>query len=238
MTDDTQAPDYLGHRQRLRTKVLDGNAAGFADYELLEFLLTYAVPRRDMKPLAKQLIKKYGSFAAVVNAPKSELLEFSGLKENSAALLMVVCESLRRAAWQQLSGSDAPIIANSEALLDYCRTAVSFSEVEELHIIFLDSKLRVIGKEMLQRGSINCVAIHPREIVKAALARHAKSIIMIHNHPSGDVRPSKCDLEATKQTAEACHVVDVKLQEHLIISRSSHFSFKDHGLLPLDFKVL
>lgn len=235
MTEDAQAPDYLGHRQRLRTKVLDGAVSSFADYELLEFLLTYAVPRRDMKPLAKQLVKKYGSFAAVVNAPKSELLGFSGLKENSAALLMVVRESLRRASWQHLCSNDGPVIANVEALLDYCRTTVSFSEVEELHIIFLDSKLRVIGTEMLQRGSINCVAIHPREIVKAALARHAKSVIMVHNHPSGDVRPSKCDLDATRQTAEACRAVDMRLQEHLIISRSSHFSFKDHGLLPIEF---
>ncbi len=231
MTTGDKEPDYLGHRQRMRSRFLISEGRDMADYELLELLLMQAIPRRDVKPLAKAMINQFGSFADVINAPLNELLAIPGVKENTATVLKIVKAASLRTSWQKLESSDAPIISNIDAMLDYCRSSMCFSDVEEVRLIYLDVRLRVIGTEIMQRGTFNGVALHPREIVKAAMAKNAGGIIMVHNHPSGDVSPSKADIEMTRAINEACKTVSIKMFDHLIISRRGHFSFSENRVL-------
>lgn len=200
-------PDYLGHRERLRRRFLLGGGRDMPDYELLELLLTIAIPRRDVKPLAKELIRKFGSFAEVVNAPLEELMLVKGVKENTAAVLRIVRECSVRSSWQSLKGTDAPVISDFDAMVDYCRSAMAYQMVEEFRIIFLNSKLYVIGEEIQQRGTVDQVAIHPREVIKSAMMHGASAMILVHNHPSGIVTPSKADMEITKRIKEAAEAV-------------------------------
>ena len=201
------------------------------DYELLELLLTIAIPRRDVKPLAKELIRKFGSFAEVVNAPLEELMLVKGVKENTAAVLRIVRECSVRSSWQSLKGTDAPVISDFDAMVDYCRSAMAYQMVEEFRIIFLNSKLYVIGEEIQQRGTVDQVAIHPREVIKSAMMHGASAMILVHNHPSGIVTPSKADMEITKRIKEAAEAVSIRLFDHLIISKSSVYSFHNQGFV-------
>lgn len=224
-------PDYLGHRERLRRRFLLGGGRDMPDYELLELLLTIAIPRRDVKPLAKELIRKFGSFAEVVNAPLEELMLVKGVKENTAAVLRIVRECSVRSSWQSLRGMDAPVISDFDAMVDYCRSAMAYQTVEEFRIIFLNSKLYVIGEEIQQRGIVDQVAIHPREVIKSAMMHGASAMILVHNHPSGIVTPSKADMEITKRIKEAAEAVSIRLFDHLIISKSSVYSFHNQGFV-------
>ena len=228
-TDD--APDYLGHRERLRKRFLLGGGKDMPDYELLELLLMIALPRRDVKPLAKEMIKKFGSFAEVINAPLEELMNFSGVKENTATVLKIVRECSIRTSWQNLKSADAPVINTFDAMVDYCRSAMAYQTIEEFRIIFLDSKLHVIAEEVQQRGTVDQVAIHPREVIKSAMMHGASAMILVHNHPSGIVTPSKADIEITKRIREAGEVVSIRLFDHLIISKSSVYSFHNEGFV-------
>ena len=173
MAEDS--PDYLGHRARLRDRFLNGGGKSMADYELLELLLTYAIPRRDVKPIAKDIVRKFGSLAGAAKASVPQLVEVNGVKENTAVLLKVIQEAARRFSWAELSATDAPVISNWDAMIDYCRTEMSHLDIEEFRIIFLDVKFRVIGEEVMQRGTINQVAIHPREVVKMAMEKKASA---------------------------------------------------------------
>lgn len=224
-------PDYLGHRERLRRRFLLGGGRDMPDYELLELLLTIAIPRRDVKPLAKELIRKFGSFAEVVNAPLEELMLVKGVKENTAAVLRIVRECSVRSSWQSLKGMDAPVISDFDAMVDYCRSAMAYQTVEEFRIIFLNSKLYVIGEEIQQRGTVDQVAIHPREVIKSAMMHGASAMILVHNHPSGIVTPSKADMEITKRIKEAAEAASIRLFDHLIISKSSVYSFHNQGFV-------
>lgn len=224
-------PDYLGHCERLRRRFLLGGGRDMPDYELLELLLTIAIPRRDVKPLAKELIRKFGSFAEVVNAPLEELMLVKGVKENTAAVLRIVRECSVRSSWQSLRGMDAPVISDFDAMVDYCRSAMAYQTVEEFRIIFLNSKLYVIGEEIQQRGTVDQVAIHPREVIKSAMMHGASAMILVHNHPSGIVTPSKADMEITKRIKEAAEAVSIRLFDHLIISKSSVYSFHNQGFV-------
>ena len=224
-------PDYLGHRERLRRRFLLGGGRDMPDYELLELLLTIAIPRRDVIPLAKELSRKFGSFAEVVNAPLEELMLVKGVKENTAAVLRIVRECSVRSSWQSLKGTDAPVISDFDAMVDYCRSAMAYQMVEEFRIIFLNSKLYVIGEEIQQRGTVDQVAIHPREVIKSAMMHGASAMILVHNHPSGIVTPSKADMEITKRIKEAAEAVSIRLFDHLIISKSSVYSFHNQGFV-------
>lgn len=228
MTKIENQPDYIGHRERLRQRFLLGEGKDMADYELLELVLTIALPRRDVKPLAKQLIAKFSSFAGVINASKDDLMTVPGIKENTATVLKIINVAAQRASWQNLQSCEGPIICNTDTLIDYCRSAMCFSDVEELRLIYLDAKLHIIGQEILQRGTINSVAIHPREVIKAAMNNHAFSIILVHNHPSGNVQPSKADMAMTERIKEACESIGIHILDHIIISRSESYSFSRH----------
>ncbi len=201
------------------------------DYELLELLLTFAIPRRDVKPLAKTLIARFNNFAGVINADLQDLMAVSGVKENTAIMLKMIAQGAKRMAWQQLKAADEAVIADYDAMIDYCRTAMAYNEVEEFRVIFLNSKFRVIAEETQQRGTINTVAIHPREVIKSALDNGAAAMIMVHNHPTGIVTPSQADISVTKTIRDAAKNCGIELFDHIIISKNDYFSFRDRGVL-------
>ena len=222
---------YIGHRQRLKERFLRSKGADMADYEALELLLTYAIPRRDVKPLSKSLIKKFGSFAGVITAPIERLYEVSGIKENSATLIKFVEFASQKLSWQNLAFEDAAFISSTDSLIEFCRCTMGYSEVEVLRLIYVDAKLKVIETEILQKGSVSSVNINPRDIVANALKKNASGVIMVHNHPTGDPRPSNNDVEATKRVKSACDAVGITLHEHLIITPSDFYSFAEHNLI-------
>ena len=223
--------DYIGHRQRIKERFLRGQGKDMADYEFLELLLTFAIPRKDTKPLAKALINEFGSFAAVIGADDNMLMSFSGLKENTVMLFSIIREAALRMTWQNLCASDKPVISNWDAMVDFCRMKLAHKKREEFMLILLDAKLQVIGEEVQQRGTVDNVAIHPAEVVKSAVFNSAKSVNMVHNHPSGNVTPSKADILITKQINTALQSVNIKLQDHLIIGKNECFSFRSEGLI-------
>ena len=226
-----EKPDYLGHRERLRKRFLEGGGKAMPDYEFLELLLTIAIPRRDVKPLAKALIHKFGNFAGVVHAPLGELLAFDGLKETSAAVLKIIKEGAIRMSWQTLKNSTETVIASWDAMMDYCRMVMAHNEVEEFRVLFLDGKYKLIDEEIQNRGTVDQVAVHPREVMRSAINRGAKAIVLVHNHPSGDVKPSKADIEITRLIAKSAADLDINLVDHVIISKEESYSFSAYGLL-------
>lgn len=222
--------DYAGHRKRLREKFLMGNGLGMPDYELLELVLTIAIPRRDVKPLAKALLAKYKNFAGVISAPIDELMEFDGLKENAATILKVVKEASVRMAYRALESKEEIVIKGFDDLIDYLRNVMGYHQVEEFRVLFLNKRYALITEEVMQRGTIDQVAIHPREVLKAALKHNAKAIILAHNHPSGDLRPSRADIDITRTIAQACKDLEIELFDHIIIGKATYYSFKDHAV--------
>lgn len=222
-----ELPDYIGHRQRLKERFKLGGGGDMADYEMLELLLTLAIPRKDTKPLAKALVKEFGSFAEVLFASDT----FTGLKENTILVFRIVREAALRMTWQKLSATEAPVLTSYDAIIEYCRAASGYKDREEFRVIFLNAKNRIIGEEVQQRGSVNAVAIHPGEVMRSAVLKGATALILVHNHPSGDVTPSRADIEVTRKIAEALAAVEIRLIDHFIVSKSLVFSFNDHGLL-------
>ena len=226
-----ELPDYIGHRQRLKERFKLGGGGDMADYEMLELLLTLAIPRKDTKPLAKALVKEFGSFAEVLFASDDKLMTFTGLKENTILVFRIVREAALRMTWQKLSATEAPVLTSYDAIIEYCRAASGYKDREEFRVIFLNAKNRIIGEEVQQRGSVNAVAIHPGEVMRSAVLKGATALILVHNHPSGDVTPSRADIEVTRKIAEALAAVEIRLIGHFIVSKSLVFSFNDHGLL-------
>lgn len=220
-----------GHRQRVREKFLKNGGRDMADYELLEAYLMLAIPRRDVKPLAKALIAKFGSFAEVISANISELYEVEGIGENTIFALKMVKEASVRLSWEVLKNADLPVIANMDGLIDYCRMSMAYQDVEEFKLIYLNAKNMVIDEESQQRGTINHVSIHPREVLRAALDKKAAALIMVHNHPTGDITPSKADIEVTRKVKDALEAMNLVLHDHIIITRNGYYSFRDAGFI-------
>ena len=225
---EEEKPHYLGHRQRLRERLLEGGTDPLPDYELLEFLLYSARPQDDTKPLAKELIKHFGGFAGVLSADRAALADF-GLKDPTIAALLAVREAAARMLRSELIAK--PVLSNWQALIDYCNAQFGFTAAEEFHLLFLDRKNALLKDERQQQGTVDHTPVYPREVVKRALELNASAIIMVHNHPSGDVTPSRADIEMTKQVREAAKAVGIALHDHLVIGRGKHASFRSLGLL-------
>ena len=219
-----QTPHYLGHRERQRQKLISGGGSAFSDYELLEYLLMTAIPRRDVKPLAKDLIARFSSLAGVFAASPEELMSVKGIKESSASLIVAVREAAVRMGRDDLA--DEPVLNNWDAVVRYCKTAFGRNKVELFAVLFLDTKKKLIKAQVLQEGTIDRTSVYPRELVKKCLDSGAASVIMVHNHPTGDLTPSRNDLELTKTIENALNAVDIELIDHLIVSKRGHFSFK------------
>lgn len=222
-------PHYLGHRERLRRRVIEQGAKSLQDYELLEFLLFGALPRGDTKPAAKALIARFGSLAGVLAARPEELAQVKGVADASAAILKVVKEAARRMAREELA--EGPVISSWDQLLGYCRIALGRSGVEEFHLLFLDRKNRLIADEAQQRGTVDHTPVYPREVVKRALELGASAMILVHNHPSGDATPSQADIAMTREVKEAAEKLGIAVHDHVVIAKGGHASFRALGLL-------
>jgi DNA repair protein RadC len=225
----TSMDDRAGHRQRLRERFMKSGPEALADYELLELILFQAQPRGDVKPLAKRLIKQFGSFAEAVSAPTERLQEMDGLGNAS----IVALKSVQAAALKLSQGQvmNKPVLAGWTALMDYCRASMAYHPTEQFRILFLDRKNVLIADEVQQTGTIDHTPVYPREVVKRALELGASAIIMVHNHPSGDPTPSRADIDMTRKVQEAGEKLGVMLHDHLIIGRSGDTSFKSMGLI-------
>jgi len=228
-TSDKKAPHYHGHRERLRKRFLESQGEGMPDYEILELLLMTALPQRDVKPLAKDLIERFETLAGVLTASPEALMAVPGIKETACTALKVVQTASVRLAKAVLM--DKPIIGGWDRLIDYCRTSMGHDKVESFRILFLDRKNRLIADEAQQRGTVDHTPVYPREIVKRALDLGASALILVHNHPSGDVTPSKDDIEMTRKIREGAEKLGIALFDHVIVSKSGETSFKSQGLL-------
>lgn len=200
-----------------------------ADYELLELVLFGAIPRRDVKPLAKELIEKFKTFDEVIAAPVERLEEINGLGRAAVAQLKVVGAAAQRLARSKVMGR--PALSSWSALLEYCSTAMSRREQEEFRVLFLDRKNVLIADELQQRGTIDHTPVYPREIVKRALELGASAVILVHNHPSGDPTPSRADIMMTREIVEAAKALRIAVHDHIVVGRGGHASFKALGLL-------
>ena len=229
MSAHDDSTDAAGHRERLRARFLKGGADAMPDYELLELALFAAIPRRDTKPLAKALLKRFGSFAEVIAAPRERLLEISGVGESVVHHFKIVEAAAQRLAKTKVMGR--PALSSWAALLDYCTAVMARSETEEFRVLFLDRKNHLIADEVQNRGTVDHTPVYPREIIKRALELGASAIILVHNHPSGDPTPSKADIAMTREIVTAAKALSIAVHDHLVIGRSGHASFKSLGLL-------
>ncbi|HEY1613578.1 MAG TPA: DNA repair protein RadC [Rhizomicrobium sp.] len=222
------APHFHGHRERLRARFLAGGADGMADYELLELIL-FAVPRCDVKPLAKTLLAELGSFADVIAAPAERLTKIPGVGQTVVAQLKLVEAAALRLSLTRLKGR--PALSSWNALVDYCAAAMARETREQFRVLFLDRKNHLIADEVQNRGTVDHAPVYPREIVRRALELSASALILVHNHPSGDPTPSRADVDMTREVVEAARALRIAVHDHIVIGQGSTASFKSLGLL-------
>ena len=223
-------PDLnAGHRQRLKQRFINGGAEALPDYELLELVLFSALPRRDTKPIAKQLLERFGSFTEVVNAPPQRLKEIAGIGDSAITQLKLVrvaaLRMLQRDIMQQ------PVLASWASVIEYCRASMGFETREQFRILFLDKKNRLIADEVQQQGTVDHTPVYVREVVKRALELSSSAIILVHNHPSGDPTPSRADIDMTRQIVSAARGLGISIHDHIIVGRQGHISFKSLKLI-------
>lgn len=218
-----------GHRQRLRARFMQGGLAALQDYELLELVLFRAVPRRDVKPLAKRLLTRFESVAGVFAASPERLREIDGLGDAAIVELKIVEAAARRMA--QVEALARPEMTSFDAVVGYCRVVMGRASAEEFRVFFLDRKNRLIADEVLNRGTVDQVAVYPRDVATRALELRASAVIMAHNHPSGDPTPSKADVEMTKRVAKALKAVEIELLDHVVVGAADAESLRGLGHL-------
>jgi DNA repair protein RadC len=223
------APHFHGHRERLRARFLKGGSDALADYELLELVLFRAIARRDVKPLAKDLIKQFGSFAEAVSAPIERLKSIKGLGDAAIAELKIVEAAAHQLARGQVQ--NRPVLSSWSSVLDYCRTAMAFADKEQLRVLFLDKRNRLIADELQQEGTVDHTPVYPREVVKRALELSATAVILVHNHPSGDPTPSQADIAMTKEIVSVAQPLGISVHDHIIVGKDGHASLKGLRLI-------
>lgn len=225
----SERPDYIGHRERLRERFRKGGPEGFHDYELLELLLTYGIPRRDVKPIAKKLIKRFGSLSGVLDASPNELEEVSGVGPISAILIRIVKELCSTYLEERMKSRD--VLSSPQAVVDFVRMKLSGLPYEAFMVIYLNTKNEVLNWEVIQEGTIDRAVVFPRRIIEGALAQHASGLILVHNHPSGHHAPSEEDKSLTRSIVGAARTLDLRILDHLVIGKDGHFSFLENRLL-------
>lgn len=228
--DDDPAPHYLGHRARLTERFRANGGEPLPDYELLELILFQALPRRDTKPIAKELLKRFGSFSGVLAAPIERLCEVDGIGEKAALHLKLIQASAARFARDGVR--DRPLLSSWQAVIDYCRAAMAYAEREQFRILFLDKKNGLIADEVQQTGTVDHTPVYPREVVKRALELSATAVVLVHNHPSGDPTPSRADIQMTKQIADIARPLGIEVHDHIIVGKEGHASLKGLRLIP------
>lgn len=223
-------PSYIAdHRKRLRSRFMEGGAAAMPDYELLELVLFRAIPRQDVKPLARRLLDTFGDFNRVVTASPARLVSVQGVGDAVVQELKIVEASAQRMMRARVM--HRAVLSSWDALLDYCHTAMAHGEIEQFRILFLDRKNVLIADEQQARGTVDHVPVYPREVVKRALELNASALILVHNHPSGDPTPSEADITMTAQVQDAAQVFGITLHDHLIIGKERELSFRAAGYL-------
>lgn len=223
-----RAPHYSGHRGRLRDRFFRHGGDAMPDYELLEILLFAAVPRRDVKPIAKALLEEFGDLWELLNAGR-ERLEAFGLSSAAVATLMVTGAVALRAHRAAIMGK--PLLNSWQRIVDYCRAAMAREQKEQFRLLFLDRRNHLIAEEVHQHGTIDHTPVYPREVIQRALEVGAGAVVLVHNHPSGDTTPSKADIEMTRTIVAACSTVDITVHDHIIVGRGGVTSFRTLGLL-------
>jgi DNA repair protein RadC len=226
---EASPPHYFGHRERLRDRFRQHGAEALPDYELMELILFRAIPRRDTKPLAKALLAKFGSFAEAINASEERLTEIAGLGQAAITEIRVI----RAAALRLMQGEvlQRPLLGSWDKVVSYCRAAMGFETREQFRILFLDKRNRLVTDEVQGQGTVDHTPVYIREVLKRALELSASSIILVHNHPSGDPTPSRADIEMTKAIVAAAAKLDISVHDHLIVGRDGHASLRGLGLI-------
>jgi DNA repair protein RadC len=219
---------YVGHRMRLKARFREAGADALADYELLELILFRAIPRSDVKPLAKKLIERFGSFAEALAAPPARLAEIDGMNEGAVTEFKIVEASVKR--FTKIVARNRRSMSSWSEVIDYCRTAMAYEDREEFRILFLDKKNGLIADESQGHGTIDHTPVYPREVVKRALELAATAVVLVHNHPSGDPTPSGADVEMTRQVVDAARPLRVTVHDHLVVGRDGVASLKALGL--------
>ncbi len=227
---DGRIPSYIrDHRQRLRERFMSGGAAALPDYELLELVLFRAIPRQDVKPLARRLLDLFDDFSAVISAPVARLEQVAGVGPAVVQELKIVEAAAHRLARAKVM--HRPVLSSWDQLLDYCRAAMGHRATEQFRILYLDRKNLLIADEEQARGTVDHVPVYPREVVKRALELNASALILVHNHPSGDPTPSEADILVTNQILDAANTMGIVLHDHLVIGRAAVLSFRSEGLI-------
>jgi DNA repair protein RadC len=221
--------EHTGHRQRLRERFLKGGEKSLPDYEVIELLLFGVIPRGDVKPLAKKLLQECGGLSGLLQADGERLKTISGVGEATIAMLKAVQEAACRLVREE--ASTQPILQSWQAVIDYCRARMSHLTIEQFRLLFLDHKNKIIADELQQQGTIDRTPVFPREVVKRTLELGATSLIMVHNHPSGDPRPSQADIDITRKVIKAARELEIHVLDHLIIGRFGHTSLREQRLI-------
>ena len=222
-------PSYVKHRERLRQKFIGSGIESLADYEKLELLLTYAIPRKDVKPIGKALIKKYKTLSNVLDAEIDDLIKVDGIGDSSVVLIKLLREISTLYLEEKTKGKD--LLKSPEIVVDFCRMKLGASPNELFMAILLNTKNEFIDYKIVSEGSINNVAIYPRKLIKLALDNHAAALILVHNHPSGNTDPSDVDKEITKSLVKISKDLEIKVLDHIIVSKHSYFSFLENGMI-------
>ncbi|MBM7849966.1 DNA repair protein RadC [Methylopila capsulata] len=224
-----EAPHYAGHRERLRARFLETGPDSLPDYELMELVLFRTIPMKDVKPLAKQLVATFGSFAEALAAPYERLVEIKGVKDATATDFKILEGAARRFAKGAIG--KRPVLSSWSAVIDYCRTAMAFEDRERFRILFLDKRNALIADEVQQTGTVDHTPVYPREVVRRALELRATALILVHNHPSGDPTPSRADIEMTKTIVDVGKPLGILVHDHVIVGREGHASFRGLKLI-------
>ena len=218
-----------GHRERLRRRLLEGGPEALLDHELIEYLLALAIPRRDTKPLAKQLLAEFGGIGGLLTADADALKRVSGMGETSVAALKIAQAAALRLIKSQVANQ--PVLASWQALLDYLRADMAHMTVERVRVLHLNSRNRLIRDENMGDGSVDQAAIYVREVIRRAIDLGSASLILVHNHPSGDPAPSQQDILVTRNIIEAGKKLGIAVHDHIIIGRQGHSSMRAMGLI-------
>ena len=226
---EEEPPGHLGHRDRLRQRLLTAGPEALADYELLEILLFFAILRQDTKPVAKALIERFGGFADVLAAAPADLREVKGVGDSAVAVIKAAQAAALRMMRAELR--EQPLLNNWDRLSEYLTAALARETVEQFRILFLDTRNRLIADEAQARGTVNHTPVYPREVVRRALELGATALILVHNHPSGDPTPSRADIEMTAEVKRAAAALGITVHDHLIVGRGRQTSFRREGLL-------
>jgi DNA repair protein RadC len=224
-----EAPHYHGHRERLRERFHGAGPDALSDYELLELALFPALPRRDTKPLAKILLKTFGSFAEVIHAPVARLREIDGMGGASIHQLKLLAAAASRIARGEIRQRTA--LSSWSDVIDYCRTSMAFADKEQFRILFLDKRNQLIADEVQQTGTVDHTPVYPREVIKRALELSATAILLVHNHPSGDPTPSSADIHMTKAIIDIAGPLGISVHDHIIVGKGGHASMKGMRLI-------